>query len=477
MRRAAGIALAVLTAAAVARAASDDAQPLVQVNVSHAAGTQAEVAIAIDPANDQVLLAGSNSIVPERSETFARVYGSTDGGATWTSEPGPPAAPVDGERRCNYGDPAVAIDGESRQYYAFLARPCLSDLAKVSKHEDVLPIALQVASRPGAGGSWRTASVFPTRPARLDDKPAIAVDLDPASLHPNRVYVAWSRVTLAKPKGSEEPLIEVVVSRSDDAGVTWSKPVLVSDPASEGSIFASVAIGEEGDVYVAWLDSARHIWLDRSAAGAGPFGADVLVDTAPALPRERCAKDGLAIPAQRRRCITPAPLVTVDDREGVAERVYVTYGAPAAAGRPHDVFVAVFDRMLHPILGAPAGERMRVNPPDGPVAADHFLPAAAVDRSNGRLWVCYYDTTGDRRRERFYYTCTASADGGGTWATPVRAARVPSNVSVRGASEFQLGEYAGVAVADGIAHPMWTDTRNLASRGEEIYTTALLQTP
>ena len=168
-------------------------------------------------------------------------------------------------------------------------------------------------------------------------------------------------------------------------------------------------------------------------------------------------------------------------RTGVPERVYVTYSAPSVAGRPHDVFVVAFDRLLNPILGAAAGERRRVSPPDGPVAADQFLPAAAVDPSNGRLWVCYYDTTGDRRRERFFYTCAASADGGATWASPVRAARVASNVSVRSASEFQLGEYAGLAVANGTAHPIWTDTRNLASRAEEIYTTVLteaeLQTP
>jgi len=315
MKGAAGIAVAVLLAAAVAQAARHVAQPLVQVNVSRAAGTQAEVVVAIDPANDEVLLAGSNTIAPELSETFARVYGSTDGGATWTSEPGPPAAPVAGKRRCNYGDPAVAIDRSSRQYYAFLARPCLSDLAKVAEHEDVLPISLQVASRAGADGSWRTVSVFPTRPARLDDKPAIVVDVNLAGPHPNRVYVAWSRITLAEPKGSEEPLIQVVLSHSDDYGATWSKPVLVSDRSSEGSIFASVAIGGGGDVYVAWIDSTRNIWLDRSVDGGDRFGADVLADVAPALANERCAKDGLSIPAQRRRCITSAPLDRRQPRE------------------------------------------------------------------------------------------------------------------------------------------------------------------
>jgi hypothetical protein len=44
---------------------------------------------------------------------------------------------------------------------------------------------------------------------------------------------------------------------------------------------------------------------------------------------------------------------------------------------------------------------------------------------------------------------------------------------VRRATSFEYGDYAGLAAANGVAHPMWTDTRDLASNGEEIYTTAL----
>jgi hypothetical protein len=470
-----------LLAATAASAAHNLAQPLAQVNVSNVAGTQAEVAIAIDPADDEVLLAGSNSITSENPAAFARVYSSTDGGATWSSEPGPFAAPIAGKRRCNYGDPAVAIDGWSRQYYAFLAAPCLADIAELFQEDESLPISLQVASRAGPGAQWHTASVFPTRLPRTDDKPAIGVDSSPASPYLNRVYLTWTRIRLASYPSTGQPLTEIVLSRSDDGGATWSKPVVVSDHTSEGSVFGSVASGRDGDVYVSWIDGARNIWLDRSVDGGRRFGADTHVDAAPGLASERCSREGLSIAAQRKRCITAAPLVTIDDREGFPERVYVTYGAPAQPGRPHDIFVAGFDGDLRAIVGAPAGTRRQVNPPDGAVGSDQFLPAAAVDRSNGWLWVCFYDTTGDRRRERVFYTCAASADGGVTWSRPVRAANLPSNVSVRGASPFQLGEYAGIAVANGIAHPIWTDTRNLAARAEEIYTTVLtesqLETP
>src|SRR5256885_10107032 len=54
--------------------------------------------------------------------------------------------------------------------------------------------------------------------------------------------------------------------------------------------------------------------------------------------------------------------------------------------------------------------------------SDQFLPASAYDASTGRLWTCFYDTRLDRRRVRAHYSCTASADGGLTWALPVAVA-------------------------------------------------------
>jgi hypothetical protein len=37
----------------------------------------------------------------------------------------------------------------------------------------------------------------------------------------------------------------------------------------------------------------------------------------------------------------------------------------------------------------------------------------------------------------------------------------------------EYGDYEGLAVAHGVAHPVWTDSRKASARQEEIYTTAL----
>ncbi len=37
----------------------------------------------------------------------------------------------------------------------------------------------------------------------------------------------------------------------------------------------------------------------------------------------------------------------------------------------------------------------------------------------------------------------------------------------------EYGDYEGLAVAGGVAHPIWTDTRRLRTLAEEVYTTTL----
>jgi hypothetical protein len=150
----------------------------------------------------------------------------------------------------------------------------------------------------------------------------------------------------------------------------------------------------------------------------------------------------------------------------------VTFARTGANGA-EDVFVSAFDGALQPLAGFPR----RVNRPDGPVRSDQFWPASAVDQATGALWVCFYDTRGDPRRVKTFYSCTASTDGGRSWSRAVRAASVASNerqaAAASGPYGGEYGDYEGLAVANGVAHPIWTDSRRLSTRAEEIYTTAL----
>ena len=450
-----------LVAAAGAIGASFD-----QVNVSNLRGSQAEVAIAADPTNPDVLLAASNSI-DSRSPTslgnMMRTYSSADGGATWTVGLGPAATPYGGVKRCNSGDPAPAIDTAGRQYIAFLAGRCMTTLESILRGGHEFDFArLEVATRANAASSWQVNQVFPVRSARFDDKPAIAVDNSPASPHTGRIYVAWTRITPGREHGG--PVTElIVVSHSDDHGVTWTRPAVVPDARSNQTTFAGLAVDSAGTLFVSWADTDHHLFLDHSVDGGETFGADVVLDLG--LYASPCFPDSFSVPAQAQRCLTPTPMVVVDSRPGVPERVYVTYSKPDRSGRALDVAVRAYDQNL-----APVGAEHAVHPSD--TGRDEFMSASAVD-DQGRLWVCYYDTGLDRTRKTAQYTCTASADGAVTFAAPRVVASVASNETKKPALSFQYGDYEGLAVAGGVAHPIWTDARDLTTAGEEIYTSTL----
>lgn len=450
---------------ALAAVTGADGASFEQVDVSNLRGSQAEVAIAADPASPSVLLAASDS-VDFRSlallGNLMRTYSSADGGATWAVGLGPAATPYRGVKRCNGGDPAPAIDAGGRQYVAFLAVRCVtveSILRGANKEFDIA--RLEVARRADAASPWQVSQVFPVRSARFDDKPAIAIDNSPSSPHAGRIYVAWTRITPGAKRGAISLL--VVVSHSDDHGATWSKPVVVPDARGE-TTFAGLAVDSAGTLFVSWADTDHHLLLDRSVDGGDTFGADSVVKLG--LYASPCRQPGsLSVPAQAKRCLTPTPTVVVDSRPGVPERVYLTYSKPDSTGRAQDVAVRVYDQNLVPV-----GTERTVHPPDS--GRDEFMSASALD-DQGRLWVCYYDTGADRSRTTARYTCTASADGAQTFAVPRPVATVASNETKRPALAFQYGDYQGLAVAGGIAHPIWTDGRDLGSRGEEIYTSTL----
>ena len=422
-----------------------------QVNVSNAPQRQREVSIAVDPSNPAVLVAGSNS-----RPGSTRAYASTDGGATWTSTSAP-ALPPGSSDACGT-DPAVGIDLRGRQYFAFaVITPCGIEGQGT----------LLVATRTGPRADWVTPEAPIAAPERgsFDDKPALAVDTSPDSPYSNRAYVAWTRY-LGRTR------VGVLLSRSDD-GRTWSAPVSVNSTKTLGASYASIGIARDGTVYVAWEDwVVGAIRIARSTDGGATFGQQQLVSRVVSKTL-RCDPYGTAIPAAPRSCVRPNPVVSVDRSRGpFAGRVYVTYANPARDGS-EDVYVAAF----RPDLSLLAGFPRRVNRTDRRYASDQFWPASALDPAGGTLWVCFYDTSGDPTRVRAVFSCTASRDGGRTWPAPVRAASVASNerqaAADSGPEGREYGDYQGLAVADGVAHPIWTDTRKIASRREEIYTTAL----
>lgn len=417
------------------------------VNVSRLPGPQTEPTIAVHPRDDRILLAGSNSL----REGTMRAYASTDGGKTWqttTAYPKPRST-----RALCAADPAVAIDPRGRQFYAFIySRPCGSGRPTLS-----------VVTRDGPDGQWsKLRRVAPLGGGiSFDDKPAMTVDGQ------GRVYLAWIRA-------SKIGVFSVALTRSDDGGRTWSRPTRVNRTGRQLT-YPSVAVSRAGTVYVVWDDAGEFaIRISRSTDRGAHFGAEKKVAAFSIVTIPHCGS-GIVIPAQRFTCVHANPIVSVDTSAGrYSGRVYVSYAKTAFYGN-QGVHVVALDAQLRVVHGdRENGEGLPVTPGrQGAARSDQFWPQSAVDPSNGTAWVCFYDTLGDPRRARASYSCTASTSGGKSWRRPIRAASVPSDETQDGAASHEYGDYEGLVAANGVAHPIWTDSRDLKRLKEEIYTTTL----
>ena len=403
-------------------------------DISNQPGVQTEVAVAVDPSNPQVLFGASN----ESLEPEIRIYASKNAGRTWSESAGPQHNP----NSCSWGDPSVAVARDGRQYVAFTEKSiCVPGT-------DLTPY-LVVGSRKRAGAAWTIRRV--TRPATnfgFDDKPAISVGDD------GRAYVVWSRLYGRK-------FQTTVISSSDDGGRTWSKPSIVHRKLVQPQL-VTIAAGPRGVVYLAGVD-AKGIWVGRSTDGGRSFGVRQGVAPLPGSLAATCVIFGrFVLPQQAVKCLGPDPTITIRK-----DRVFVTYGVNGA-DQSQDVAVAVFDPALRPLWRGPIGPVKK--------KTDQFWPSSTIDAATGKLWACYYDTTGDSERKHAWFVCTSSRDGR-EWSQPVRAASPSEDPGVLWADasiggfgdSTAYGGYTAVAASHGVVHPLWIDTRDIGGNREEAF--------
>ena len=140
------------------------------------------------------------------------------------------------EHRSKYiSPPAAAIDDEGRVYVAWF-----------EEEKDVNSLYLAVS---GDGGKTFSPEVRVNGP---DEAPSSVHDAPGIALGPKgEVYLAWS----AK-RAEGEFSSDLRFAASTDSGRSFSPSVKVNDNANPASAsFASIAAGEDGIVYAAWLDS------------------------------------------------------------------------------------------------------------------------------------------------------------------------------------------------------------------------------
>lgn len=240
-------------------------------------------------------------------------YRSPDGGATWgrsVVQPDETISVAAGTGVINQGsEPAIAPDGT---VHVAWQRGFLSPFFG-QRAAGVFP-EIRAARSTDGGATWQPAAAGPpssgVNPAGVLVAPICSGDLFPPSgysrnrsntfprtavagsgPHPGRLYVVWQDCRIANggpmpaPPGPEDPPglgdvghpdTDVFLAFSDDAGATWSPPVLVAG-GGDGLIqfWPTISLSPSGAVDVTWYESFEPSGTGFLGAGAGTSLVDV----------------------------------------------------------------------------------------------------------------------------------------------------------------------------------------------------------
>jgi len=356
------------------------------VDASHECGSQSETSIGINPADESTVIAGSNEI--QRLPMRAMV--STDDGATFSGHDLPPTLP-----RTNGGfdfgsDPGVAFDSNGNAFYSYIV-VFFSKGGSINGTE----MAVSHASAADDYTAWTPTFFNPqTGEGQFNDKPMITVDTGSGGFHHhNRIYVAWDNATGSS--SSEKNGNNVLLSYSDDHGVTFSAPVSVSGNfnGKTGGIGADPYIAADGTVHVAWQDYAHSQISDASSTNGGQsFSPPHTITSVGAFefdPVAQSSRGALVYPAWAGSPTSAATLYCsyMDDTAG-GTKVFVAKSTDGGVTWPSAV--------------------------QTPAGGDQFNQWLAVDPSGGSIDVAYNDSL-VKDAPSTLYTLARSTDGGATY--------------------------------------------------------------
>ena len=363
---------------------------------------------------------------------------SEDRGSRWSRVKVP--IPRGEEPKCYAGDVAFAADGTLYMSYVTL------------RGNGNTPSAVWIV-RSADGG--RTLSA----PRKVSGPLAFQVRLAVDPKRPQRVYLTWlqaSDVGLYRFDGPGNP---IVVTRSDDGGGSWRKPVRVSDSRRGRVLAPTPVVGPDGALYALYLDVGDDR-LDyeggNDASGGPPYdGRFALVLGRSADGGETWKEllvDDRVVPTRRFIAfLPPFPSLAVDSRDG---RIYVAFEGGGLS--PSDVYVW----SLAP--GASDWEgptRVNDTPPRDGTA--QYLPKVAV-APDGRVDVAYYDRRNDSTNRFNDVSLQSSSDSGKTFSPRVLLTDRSFDSRIGAGSERglpDLGSRLGLVSERSAVLATWTDTR------------------
>jgi hypothetical protein len=401
------------------------------LNISKLAGNQNEAAIALDPANPNLLFSVSNN-----EATIPGLFGafSTDGGQTWhgrqyaTGTDGLPTACC---------DPEVQFDEFGNLWMIYLI-----DHGNGVEHDAALGLSTD------GGQAFSLVHVF----TDAADQPVVGIG-------DHTVWVEYQNdVPTVSASGA-------VVTGLGAVG-TFSTPTIL--PGSLNGNFGDLAISPTGGVLVVYQNftiasGPNDIMANFNPTGiGGSFNPATIVTSTNIGADQGAVPPGPPYPAQSNNFGIDAEANLAWDRSNGAHhgRVYMVYtDGPVDTPPAADIFVRFSDDN-----GTTWSAPIQVNS-DAPNIHTHFLPSITIDETTGNVAIQWYDTRNDPNNVFAQLWSAISTDGGLTW-TNVQVSAGSSNSNASEPPENNLrplgyGDYEkSTAFVNGVFYPVWADNSN-----------------
>ena len=369
-----------------------------------------EPAIAIDPRNPDVIVAGAN---------LNASYYSTDAGLTWTEN-------MLGSSLGERGDPCITVDNAGNFYYFHLA-------------ENIDRVICQKST--DGGVTWTDGSF--TQPAtngQIHDK-----EWGYADPTTNSVYVTWTEY-----EGGFNPALtdstNILFSSSFDGAQTWSVPQRINkirgDCLYKDVVDPNPATGPNGEVYATWADSTG-VRFDRSL-DYGVTWLDDDIQVAPVLNSIYYHISGNARDSLRTATNIECDLSDSPNRGNI----YISWMDDKNGLDNIDIFMAKSTDG-----GTSWSEPKRVNDDAG--IAQQYYHGMTIDQATGYLYFIFYDRRNHPNTDSTDVYMAVSTDAGETF-TNFKVSETPFL-----ANNFAfVGDYLGVAAQNNVVRPIWVRIDN-----------------
>ena len=460
--------------ASMATAAAATAGTNVKVNRDRNPWPKAEIGLAVDPVNGKNFVVMSNDFRENYDHQFFHV--STNGGLAWTDDsmvigvdPVTEFAPYNFQ-----SDPGVAFDDKGQSYLSTISGNTLLDFNVDGVYAN---FDTQVEEAQGfANGAY--ASLVPNIvdnqqcsgatnfvcPAQLD-KPLITVDSVPGSPNNGTIYVYYTLFCNDQPcvdgTAHVPPFSSAILeSHAAGANLPFSAPAKVSGSFVQDQ-FSAMVIDSHGTPHVFFDDFTAASGVVRMRMSTRKNGVWQVTPT----PVASFFYNGMnSLNWGFRDFGTEAPGCGI-----VGDTAYCAFSASQIAGGPLEGTPSVYVAVVNTQTGVSSIHRVN-NDPFGN-GRHHFFPWA-TGKSDGSVYVGWYDDRNDPALTKVEYFVGKSTDGGNTFPTQQAVSTRSFNPCVGFPGCGFFGDYTQiVAGPDGVVHAAWSDTRDGATM--QIYTQAV----